>query len=164
MRKEEADMQKITPFPWFDGKAEEAMALYLSVFRNAKVVSVTRYGEAGPGPKGTVMAATFELDGQEFIALNGGPQFTFSPAVSFLVKCETQQEIDEKWEKLSEGGEKQSCGWLKDRFGLSWQIVPRILGEMLNDKDAEKSKRVMQAMLQMSKLDIGRLKHAYDQE
>ncbi len=157
-------MQKITPFLWFDGKAEEAMALYLSVFRNAKVVSVTRYGEAGPGPKGTVMAATFELDGQEFIALNGGPQFTFSPAVSFLVKCETQQEIDEKWEKLSEGGEKQSCGWLKDRFGLSWQIVPRILGEMLNDKDAEKSKRVMQAMLQMSKLDIGRLKQAYDQE
>jgi predicted 3-demethylubiquinone-9 3-methyltransferase (glyoxalase superfamily) len=140
-------MQRVTPFPWFDGQAEEAMRLYVSVFRNSKIISLTRYGDAGPGPKGTVMAGTFALDGQEFIALNGGSQFTFSPAVSFLVKCDTQQEIDEKWEKLSQGGEKQSCGWLKDKFGLSWQIVPRALGEMLNDKNPEKSKNVMQAML-----------------
>ena len=156
-------MQKVTPFLWFDGQAEEAMGLYVSVFRNSKIVSITRYGDAGPGPKGTVMAGTFELDGQEFIALNGGPQFTFSPAVSFLVKCDTQQEIDEKWEKLSQGGEKQSCGWLKDKFGLSWQIVPRALGEMLNDENPKKSKSVMQAMLQMGKLDIGRLQQAYDE-
>jgi predicted 3-demethylubiquinone-9 3-methyltransferase (glyoxalase superfamily) len=140
-------MQRVTPFLWFDGQAEEAMRLYVSVFRNSKIISLTRYGDAGPGPKGTVMAGTFALDGQEFIALNGGSQFTFSPAVSFLVKCDTQQEIDEKWEKLSQGGEKQSCGWLKDKFGLSWQIVPRALGEMLNDKNPEKSKNVMQAML-----------------
>jgi len=153
-------MQKITPFLWFDGKAEEAMNFYVSMFKNSKIVSVTRYGEAGPGPKGTAMSATFQLDGQEFFALNGGPIFTFSPAISFFVKCETQPEIDEMWEKLSAGGEKQRCGWLKDKFGVSWQIVPTILGELLQDKDAEKSKRAMNAMLQMTKLDIEGLKRA----
>jgi len=154
-------MQKITPFLWFDGKAEEAVNFYVSIFKNSKVVSFTRYGEAGPGPKGTVMSATFQLDGQEFYALNGGPMFTFSPAISFFVKCETQPEIDEMWEKLSAGGEKQRCGWLKDKYGVSWQIVPPVLGEMLSDKDAEKSKRVMEAMLQMDKIDIDTLKRAY---
>jgi len=156
-------MQKITPFLWFDGKAEEAMNFYVAIFRNSKILSVTRYGEAGPGPKGTVMAVTFQLDGQEFFALNGGPQFTFSPAISFLVTRETQPEIDELWEKLSEGGEKQSCGWLKDKYGLSWQVVPSILGKMLQDQDAEKSSRVMKAMLQMDKIDIAGLKQAYNQ-
>lgn len=156
-------MQKITPFLWFDGKAEEAMNFYVSIFKNSKVANVTRCGDGGPGPKGTVMSATFQLDGQEFFALNGGPMFTFSPAVSFFVKCETQQEVDELWEKLSEGGEKQRCGWLKDKYGLSWQIIPNALGEMLQDKDAAKSKRVMQAMCQMSKIDIKGLKQAYDQ-
>src|SRR5437870_5443296 len=154
-------MQKITPFLWFDGKAEEAVNFYVSIFKNSKVVSFTRYGEAGPGPKGTVMSATFQLDGQEFYALNGGPMFTFSPAISFFVKCETQPEIDEMWEKLSAGGEKQRCGWLKDKYGVSWQIVPPVLGEMLSDEDAEKSKRVMEAMLQMDKIDIDTLKRAY---
>ena len=157
-------MQKITPFLWFDGKAEEAMNFYVSIFKNSKVGSVTRYGEEGPGPKGTVMSATFQLDGQEFFALNGGPQFTFSPAVSFFVNCETQQEVDELWEKLSEGGEKSRCGWLKDKYGLSWQIVPTVLGEMLQDKDAEKSNKVMKAMLQMDKIDIATLKQAYEQQ
>ena len=156
-------MQRITPFLWFDGKAEEAMNFYASIFKNSKIGSVTRYGEEGPGPKGAVMTATFQLDGQDFIALNGGPQFTFSPAISFLVSCETQQEVDDLWEKLSEGGEKQRCGWLKDKFGLSWQIVPTALGVMLRDKDAEKSRRVMKAMLQMDKIDIAGLKRAYDQ-
>ena len=155
-------MQKITPFLWFDGKAEEAMNFYVSVFKNSKVVRVTRYGEGGPGSKGTVMSATFQLDGQEFFALNGGPQFTFSPAVSFFVNCETQQEVDELWEKLSEGGEKQRCGWLKDKYGLSWQVIPSVSGKMLQDKDAEKAKRAMKAMLQMDKIDIKRLKQAYD--
>src|SRR6202521_478190 len=147
-------MQKITPFLWFDGKAEEAMNFYISIFKNSKMVSVTRFGEAGPGPKGTVMTAAFQLDGQNFGALNGGPQFKFTEAMSFFVNCETQQEVDELWEKLSEGGEKAGCGWLKDKYGLSWQIVPGALGEMLHDKDAEKAKRVMRAMLQMSKIDI----------
>ena len=155
-------MQKIAPFLWFDGKAEEAMNFYISIFKNSKIVSVTRYGEGGPGPKGTVITATFQLDGQEFMALNGGPQFTFTEAISFFVNCETQQEVDELWEKLSEGGEKQRCGWLKDKYGLSWQVIPSILGEMLQDKDAEKSKRVMQAMLQMDKIDIKTLKQAYE--
>ena len=152
--------QKITPFLWFDGKAEEAANLYVSLFKNSKVLSVTRYGDAGPGPKGTVMIATFQLDGQTFFALNGGPQFSFSPAISFLVNCETQEEVDELWEKLSEGGEKNQCGWLKDKYGLSWQIVPSVLGELMHDKDVEKSKRVMKAMLQMDKLDIKRLQQA----
>jgi predicted 3-demethylubiquinone-9 3-methyltransferase (glyoxalase superfamily) len=155
-------VQKITPFLWFDGKAEEAMKFYVSIFKNSKVGSVTRYGEEGPGPEGTVMSATFQLDGQEFFALNGGPQFTFSPAISFFVNCETQQEIDELWEKLSEGGEKQRCGWLKDKYGLSWQIIPSVLSQMLQDKDADKSRRVMKAMLQMDKIDIKTLKEAYD--
>jgi predicted 3-demethylubiquinone-9 3-methyltransferase (glyoxalase superfamily) len=153
-------MQKITPFLWFDGKAEEAMNFYISIFKNSKVVSVARYGEAGPGPKGTVMTAKFELNGQEFVALNGGPQFTFTEAISFVVNCETQQEVDAFWEKLSEGGEKSRCGWLKDKYGLSWQVIPSVLPEMLQDKDAEKSKRVMNAMLQMDKIDIAGLKRA----
>jgi predicted 3-demethylubiquinone-9 3-methyltransferase (glyoxalase superfamily) len=161
--KEENDMQKITPFLWFDGKAEEAMNFYISIFKNSKVVSVTRYGDAGPGPKGTVMAATFQLEGQAFTALNGGPQFTFSPAISFFVNCQTQQEVDELWERLSEGGEKQNCGWLRDKYGVSWQIIPSALGEMLNDTDRVKADRVMKAMLQMHKIDIRSLKQAYDQ-
>ncbi len=157
-------MQKITPFLWFDNNAEEAIDFYLSIFKNSRIVNMTRYGEAGPGPKGTVMTATFQLDGQEFVALNGGPQFTFSPAISFVVRCETQQEIDELWEKLSAGGEKNKCGWLRDKYGLSWQIVPPVLIEMLSDKDPGKSQRVMKAMLQMDKLDIGTLKRAYAQQ
>jgi predicted 3-demethylubiquinone-9 3-methyltransferase (glyoxalase superfamily) len=156
-------MQKITPFLWFDGKAEEAMNFYVSIFKNSKVGSVTRYGEEGPGPKGTIMSATFELDGQGFIALSGGPQFTFSPAISFFVNCQTQEEVDELWEKLSEEGEKQRCGWLKDKYGLSWQIIPSVLGKMLQNKDADKSRRAMKAMLQMDKIDITTLKQAYDQ-
>ena len=157
-------MQKITTFLWFDGKAEEAMRFYVSIFKNSKVGSITRYGDAGPGPKGTVMVVTFQLDGQEFIALNGGPQFTFSPAISLVVNCETQGEVDAFWEKLSEGGEKLQCGWLKDKYGLSWQIVPTVLGEMMQDKDAERSQRVMKAMLQMNKIDIERLKQAYERQ
>jgi predicted 3-demethylubiquinone-9 3-methyltransferase (glyoxalase superfamily) len=155
-------MRKITPFLWFDGKAEEAMNFYISIFKNSKVVSVSRYGEAGPGPKGSVMGATFELDGQRFFALNGGPEFNFTPAISFFVNCETQREVDELWEKLSAGGEKQRCGWLKDKYGLSWQIVPTVLGELLQDSDPAKSQRTMTAMLQMDKLDIQRLKDAHD--
>jgi predicted 3-demethylubiquinone-9 3-methyltransferase (glyoxalase superfamily) len=156
-------MQRITPFLWFDDKAEEAMNFYTSVFQNSQIVSVSRYGEAGPAPKGTVMAATFRLKGQEFIAFNGGPRFTFTEAISLFVTCETQQEVDELWEKLSEGGETRQCGWLKDKYGLSWQIVPTVLGEMLQDADAEKSRRVMEAMLQMEKLDIQTLRQAYEQ-
>jgi predicted 3-demethylubiquinone-9 3-methyltransferase (glyoxalase superfamily) len=155
--------QKITPFLWFDDKAEEAMNFYVSIFPNSKILSVTRYGEGGPGPKGTVMIAAFELDGQKFTALNGGPQFTFTEAISFYVDCKTQQEVDELWEKLSEGGEKGRCGWLKDKYGLSWQIVPTVLGELMRDKDPEKSQRVMKAMLKMNKIDIKILKQAYDQ-
>jgi predicted 3-demethylubiquinone-9 3-methyltransferase (glyoxalase superfamily) len=156
-------MQKITPFLWFDGKAEEAMTFYTSIFRNSKVGTVTRYGEAGPGKKGSVMSAIFELEGQEFYALNGGPMFSFTPAVSFFVKCATQEEVDYYWDRLSAGGKIQQCGWLQDQFGLSWQIVPTILGEMLQDKDAGKAQRVMRAMMQMVKLDIGLLKKAYEQ-
>jgi predicted 3-demethylubiquinone-9 3-methyltransferase (glyoxalase superfamily) len=157
-------MRKITPFLWFDGKAEEAMSFYVSIFKNSKVVSVTRYGEAGPGPKGSVMSATFQLEGQQFYALNGGPQFTFTPAISMFVSCETQKEVDKLWEKLSEGGRKDRCGWLQDKYGLSWQIIPSVLGKMLGDKDSRNANRVMQAMLQMDKLDIKRLKQAYDQK
>jgi predicted 3-demethylubiquinone-9 3-methyltransferase (glyoxalase superfamily) len=153
-------MQKITPFLWFDGKAEEAMHFYVSIFKNSKVVNVTRYGDAGPGPKGTVMSAIFELEGQKFYALNGGPQYAFTPAISFFVSCQTQEEVDELWEKLSEGGEKNRCGWLRDKYGVSWQIIPSILGELLQDKDAQKANRVMKAMLQMGKLDIKALKEA----
>lgn len=148
---------------WFDDKTEEAMNFYISIFKNSKIVNIRRYGEAGPGPKGTVMTATFQLDGQEFFALNGGPQFTFSPAISFFVNCETQQEVDELWERLSEGGEKQRCAWLKDKYGVSWQIVPAALGKMLNDADAAGSQRVIKAMLQMDKIDIKTLEQAYEQ-
>ena len=155
-------MQKITPFLWFNGQAEEAANLYTSLIKNSKIGNIARYGEAGPGPKGSIMSVTFQLDGQEFIALNGGPQFTFTPAVSFLVSCETQEEVDRLWEKLSEGGRKDRCGWLQDKFGLSWQIVPAVLGKMLHHKDPDKSKRVMQAMLQMAKLDIAGLERAFN--
>jgi predicted 3-demethylubiquinone-9 3-methyltransferase (glyoxalase superfamily) len=156
-------MQKITPFLWFDSQAEEAMNFYVSIFKNSKVGRITRYSAAGPGPQGTVMSATFQLDGQEFFALNGGPHFTFTPAISFFVNCETQEEVDELWEKLATGGKKDRCGWLQDKYGLSWQIIPSALGQMLQDKDPEKAKRVMQAMLQMEKIDIARLQQAYDQ-
>ena len=132
-------MQKITPFLWFNDQAEEAMNFYTAIFKNSKISSVSRYGEGGPGPQGSVMTATFELNGQEFMALNGGPLFTFTEAISFFVNCETQAEVDELWEKLTEGGEESQCGWLKDKYGLSWQIVPSVLGELLNDPDAEKS-------------------------
>jgi len=156
-------MQKITPFLWFNDNLEEAMNLYVSLFKNSKIVSVNRSGEAGPGSKGKVMSATFELDGQQFLALNGGPHFTFTPAISMFVNCETQDEIDELWEKLSAGGEKSRCGWLKDKFGLSWQIVPAALGDMLQDKNPQKAKNTMQAMLQMGKLEIEKLRQAHDQ-
>ena len=156
-------MQKIAPFLWFNDNLEEAMNFYVSIFKNSKIVSVSRYGEAGPGSKGKVTGATFELDGQQFLALNGGPQFSFTPAISMFVNCEMQQEIDDLWEKLSAGGEKSRCGWLKDKFGLSWQIVPSSLGEMLQDKNPQKSKNTMQAMLQMNKLDIAKLRQAHDQ-
>jgi predicted 3-demethylubiquinone-9 3-methyltransferase (glyoxalase superfamily) len=155
-------MQKITPFFWYDGNAEEAVNFYVSIFKNSKVLSFARYGDAGPGPKGSVMTAAFQLEGQDFVALNGGPQFKFTPAISFVVNCETQEEVDELWEKLSAGGRKDRCGWLQDKFGVSWQIVPTILSKLFQDKDPEKSKRVMQAMLQMDKLDIARLQQAYD--
>src|SRR6202163_213052 len=154
-------MQKITPFLWFDGKAEEAMNFYVSIFKNSKVGRVTRYGDTGPGPKGSVMSATFQLEGQEFFALNGGPQFQFTPAISFFVNCETQKEVDELWEKLSAGGRKDKCAWLQDKFGVSWQIVPKALLELIQDKDPVKSQRVFKAMLQMTKIDIEGLKRAY---
>jgi predicted 3-demethylubiquinone-9 3-methyltransferase (glyoxalase superfamily) len=154
--------QKITPFLWFDDNAEEAINFYTSIFKDSNVTNVSRYGEAGPGPKGSLMTATFQLHGQEFIALNGGPMFKFTEAVSFFVKCSTQEEIDDFWEKLSAGGQKSQCGWLKDKFGLSWQIVPPILGELLNDQDPEKSKRVMMAMMKMGKIEIQKLKDAYE--
>ena len=155
-------MQKITPFLWFDNQAEGAMNFYVSIFKNSKVLGVTRYGDTGPGPKGTVMTAKFQLEGQEFIALNGGPHFKFTEAVSFVVNCESQEEVDYFWEKLSEGGAESQCGWLKDKYGLSWQIVPTVLVEMLQDKDPEKSQRVMKAMMEMVKIDIKKLKEAYD--
>jgi predicted 3-demethylubiquinone-9 3-methyltransferase (glyoxalase superfamily) len=144
----------ITPFLWFDGKIEEAMTFYVSVFKNSKVTNVT------PGPDGTVMSATFELDGQQFMALNGGPMFSFTPAISFFVNCETQAEVDDLWEKLSEGGKKERCGWLKDKYGLSWQVVPSVLGKLLSSGEAGKAKRVVDVMLTMDKLDIERLVQA----
>ena len=156
-------MQKITPFLWFDGKAEEAVNFYVCIFKNSRVGTITRYGDAGPGPKGTVMIATFQLEGQDFIALNGGPQYTFTPAISLFVDCKTQEEVDDLWNKLSEGGKTDRCGWLRDKYGLSWQIIPSTLRELMGDKDPEKSKRVMKAMLQMTKIDIQGLKQAYDQ-
>ena len=156
-------MQKITPFLWFNDQAEEAMNFYTSIFKNSKIGSISRYGEGGPGQPGSVMTANFELDGQEFMVLNGGPLFTFTEAISFFVNCETQAEVDELWTKLTEGGEESQCGWLKDKYGLSWQIVPSVLGELLNDPDAEKAGRVMNAMLQMKKIDIAGLRAAYEQ-
>jgi predicted 3-demethylubiquinone-9 3-methyltransferase (glyoxalase superfamily) len=160
-------MQKITPCLWFDHQAEEAVNFYVSIFKNSKIASMTRYGEAGAKvsgrPKGSVMTVTFEIEGQEFVALNGGPHFTFSEAISLMVKCDTQKEIDEMWEKLSQGGEKGQCGWLKDKYGLSWQIVSPVWDEMLRDKDVKKSERVMKAILQMTKPDIKTLKQAYEQ-
>ena len=156
-------MQKITPFLWFNNDAEEAVNFYLSIFKNSRVVNMSRWGDSGPGPKGAVMSVTFELNGQEFMALNGGPTFKFSPAISFFVKCETQQEVDDYWEKLSAGGTKERCGWLKDKYGVSWQIIPNALGKFLQEKDPAKSKRVMNAMLQMDKIDIQGLQRAYEQ-
>jgi len=154
-------MQKITPFLWFDGNAEEAANFYISTFKNSKTLNVSHYGEAGPGPKGSVMTIRFQLDGQEFIALNGGSQFKFTEAISFAVDCKTQEEVDELWAKLTQGGQEGPCGWLKDKYGLSWQIVPRVLPEMLQDKDPQKSKRVMEAMLKMKKLDVEALEKVY---
>jgi predicted 3-demethylubiquinone-9 3-methyltransferase (glyoxalase superfamily) len=159
-------MQKIVPFLWFDDQAEEAMKFYASIFKNSKIGSVTRMGDEVPGPKGKVVTASFHLAGQEFMALNGGPVpgFKFNESISFFVNCETQAEVDELWEKLSAGGEEGQCGWLKDKFGVSWQIVPTVLGELLGDKDPEKAQRVTHAMLQMKKLDIEVLKQAYNQK
>jgi predicted 3-demethylubiquinone-9 3-methyltransferase (glyoxalase superfamily) len=162
-------MQKITPFLWFDNQTEEAVNFYISVFKNSKIVSITRYGkeaaEASGRPEGTVMTMAFQLDGQEFVALNGGPQFKFTEAISFVVHCESQDEVDYYWEKLSKGGDEkaQKCGWLKDQYGISWQIIPSILVELLNDPDPKKSKRVMEALLPMKKIEIAGLKKAYEQ-
>src|SRR5215831_16193933 len=154
-------MQKITPFLWFDNNAEEAMNFYVSIFPNSKVQSTTRYGAGGPGPAGTVMTAQFSLDGQEFVALNGGPMHKFTEAVSFVINCETQGEVDRFWDKLTAGGQPGPCGWLKDKYGLSWQVVPTILPKLLSDKDPAKSGRAMAAMMKMSKLDGDALKRAY---
>lgn len=156
-------MPKISPFLWFDTQAEEAANFYTSIFKNSKIVKVSRYGEGAPSPKGSVMTVAFTLDGQEFTALNGGPLFKFTEAISFVVNCKTQEEVDTYWAKLLEGGEESRCGWLKDKYGLSWQIVPTALGEMLGDRDPKKARRVMEAMLQMKKIDIAGLKKAYDQ-
>ncbi len=153
-------MRKITPFFWFDNQAEEAVNFYVSIFKNSKVGNITRYGDGGPGPKGSVMTVSFELDGQPFMALNGGPVFHFTEAISMFVHCEDQKEVDELWERLSAGGEKSRCGWLKDKYGLSWQIIPSGSMEALGNKDPEKAKRAMQAMLQMDKIDIGRIRNA----
>ena len=153
-------MQKITPFLWFDGNAEEAANFYISIFKNSKMGKITRYGDAGPGPKGSAMSVTFQLEGQEFFALNGGPQFKFTPAISLFVDCKTQEEVDDLWDKLSAGGRTDRCGWLQDKFGLSWQIIPTVLGQLLGDKDPQRAKRAMQAMLQMTKIDIEKLQQA----
>jgi predicted 3-demethylubiquinone-9 3-methyltransferase (glyoxalase superfamily) len=156
--------QKITPFLWFDNNAEEAVNYYASIFKNSKKLRVSRYGDAGPGPKGSVMTISFELDGQEFVALNGGPQFKFTEAISLVVNCETQKEVDEFWSKLSAGGQEIECGWLKDKFGLFWQIVPTPLFKLISDSDPEKANRVMEALLKMKKLDIAALEEAYNQK
>ncbi|MGZ8453397.1 MAG: VOC family protein [Candidatus Binatia bacterium] len=157
-------MQKITPCLWFDNNAEEAVNHYLSIFKNTKINKILRCGDAGPGPKGSILTIAFQLEGQNFIALNGGPIFKFNEAISLSVDCKSQVEVDDLWEKLSDGGQKSQCGWLKDKFGLSWQVVPSALVEMLQDPDPEKSKRVMAAMMQMGKIDITRLKQAYDRQ
>lgn len=153
-------MQKITPFLWFNDNAEEAVNFYTSIFKNSKLGNIARYGEAGPGPKGSAMSVNFQIEGQEFIALNGGPQFKFTPAISFFVDCKTQEEVDDLWEKLSAGGRRDRCGWLQDKYGLSWQIIPSVLGELLHSKDPETSQRVMKAMLKMDKIDIEALRRA----
>lgn len=163
-RIEQPGTQKITTFLWFNNNAEEAVNFYVSVFKNAKILNSARYGDVGPGPKGSIMTIGFQLEGQEFTALNGGPQFTFSEAISLVVHCKTQEEVDYFWDKLSAGGEKVECGWLKDQFGLSWQIVPDVLMELLQDSDSRKTQRVMQAMLKMKKLDIERLTAAANEE
>ncbi len=156
-------MQKITPFLWFDGNAEEAMNFYTSIFKNSRIVGLRRYGESGPGPAGSVMTGTFHLDGQDFMALNGGPMFKFSPAISMFINCETQEEVDCFWEKLSEGGKTNRCGWLDDQFGITWQIVPSALGRLLGDSDPKKANNVMKAMLKMEKIDISLLMAAYNE-
>lgn len=157
-------MQTITPFLWFDDQAEQAMNFYLSIFKNSRVLGVNRYGEAGPGPKGSLMTASFELDGQAFVALNGGPLFSFNQAISFVVNCQTQEEVDYYWEKLSDGGSEGQCAWLTDKFGVPWQIVPTILGSLLSDPNPAKAGRVMRAMLNMRKIDIAALQSAADAE
>lgn len=158
-------MQKIMPCLWFDNNAEDAAKFYASIFPNSRITHTSRFGDAGPGPKGAAMTVMFEIEGQKFMGLNGGPQFKFNEAISFVITCDTQVEIDNYWSKLQEGGGQPSqCGWLKDRFGLSWQVVPKALGELMQDKNPEKSKRVMEALLKMTKLDIAELKRAYDGE
>ncbi len=153
-------MQKIVTFLWYDTQAEEAASFYVSVFKNSKIGKISRYGEGGPGPKGSVMGISFQLEGQEFYALNGGPHFKFTPAISLFVNCETQEEVDELWARLSAGGREDHCGWLQDKYGLSWQIIPKVLGELLGHKDTQIAQRAMQAMLQMSKIDIRALQLA----
>ncbi len=155
-------MPKITPMLWFDNNAEDAAQFYTSIFKNSKILQVGRYGDAGPGPKGQAMVVRFQLEGQEFLALNGGPRFTFTEAISFVVDCETQEEVDYYWDRLSAGGKEVQCGWLRDRFGLSWQVTPTILPRLLQDSDPAKSQRVMTAMLEMVKIDIAALQRAYD--
>jgi predicted 3-demethylubiquinone-9 3-methyltransferase (glyoxalase superfamily) len=155
-------IQKITPFLWFDQQAEEAAAFYVSVFPNSKILKVVRYGDAGPGPSGSAMTVEFQLEGQTFVALNGGPLFKFTEAISFVVNCQTQEEVDTYWEKLTAGGSDVQCGWLKDKFGLSWQVVPTVLSQLLSDPDPEKSQRVMKALMAMKRLDIRELKRAFD--
>jgi len=155
-------MQKITTFLWFNDNAEAAMNFYVSIFKDSKVLNVSRYGDAGPGPKGSVMSATFQLEGQRFMALNGGPMYSFTPAISLFVNCDTQEEVDALWASLSEGGQPGRCGWLTDQFGLSWQIIPAALGRLMGDKDPTKAARVMRAMLQMDKIDVAALQRAYD--
>ncbi|MFN2531787.1 MAG: VOC family protein [Pyrinomonadaceae bacterium] len=156
--------QKITPFLWFDTQAEEAANFYTSIFKDSKILDITRYGDLGPGPKGSVMTASFQLNGQTFVALNGGPLFNFTQAVSFVVNCDSQQEVDYFWDKLSEGGQIQQCGWLKDKYGLSWQIVPIEMITLLQDSDAVKSQRVFGALMQMTKIDLLKLREAHDQQ
>ena len=155
-------IQKITPFLWFDNQAEEAMNFYVSIFKDSKVLSISRYGEGAPLPAGTVMTASFQIEGQQFTALNGGPVFSFTPAISFVIHCSTQEEVDHYWETLTEGGEEVQCGWLKDKFGVSWQVVPEVLGRLLNNPDPNKAQRAMQAMFTMKKIDISQLQEAAD--
>jgi predicted 3-demethylubiquinone-9 3-methyltransferase (glyoxalase superfamily) len=157
-------MQKITTFLWFDNQAEEAANFYISIFKNSKILGISHYGDEAPRPKGSVLVVNFQLDGQNFMALNGGPSFKFTEAISLVVNCRTQQELDEMWEKLSAGGEESRCGWLKDKYGLWWQVVPTVLSHILEDKDAEKTNRVMKEIMKMDKLDIKRLQQAYDQK